>query len=74
VPRGVPAAGHIRKLPKLAGAERKRIATAMRKDYEYGLTLRQVAAKYGRSIGGTRGLLLEAGTAFRPNTRGGAAS
>lgn len=72
MPRGVPASGHARRLPKLAGAERQRVAAAMRKDYEFGLTLRQVAVKYGRSIGGTRGLLLEAGTALRPGRGRGA--
>jgi hypothetical protein len=72
VPRGVPAAGHVNRLPKLAGAERQRTAAAMRQDYEYGLTLRQVATKYRRSIGGTRTLLLEAGTVFRPQGGGGA--
>jgi hypothetical protein len=74
VPRGIPDAGQKRQLPKLEGAERQRITKAMRKDYEHGLTLRQVAAKYGRSIGGTRALLLEAGTVMRPNPSGPRAS
>lgn len=72
VSRDVPVAGQVKRLPKLAGTDRQRVATAVRRDYESGLTLRQVAIKYGRSIGGTRGLLLEAGTAFRPGCgRGG---
>ena len=55
--------------PKLAGIERERVARAMRQDYESGLTLRQVAAKHERSVGGTRDLLVEAGTTFRHRSR-----
>lgn len=52
-------------VPRLKGAERTRIAKAMVKDYNRGLTLRQVAEKHSRSVGGTRTLLLEGGVAWR---------
>jgi len=50
---------------RLTGAERQRVAKAMVKDYNAGLTMRQVAEKHGRSVGGTRRLLIEGGVEWR---------
>lgn len=56
--------------PIVMGAERANLRAEMRQAYEVdGLTIKQVAAKFGRSYGTTNKLLHEAGTDVR--SRGG---
>lgn len=56
--------------PIVAGVERERLREAMRHAYEVeGLTITQVAVKFGRSYGSTHVLLHEARTDVR--SRGG---
>lgn len=53
------------KAPPLFGPERSKLRAAMRTEYEAGLTIVEVAAKFARSYGTTHKLLHEAGTAIR---------
>lgn len=54
---------------KLVGADREAAGTRAAELYAAGCTIRSVAAQLGRSYGGTRMLLLDAGVTLR--TRGG---
>ena len=54
---------------RLTDAERTRIAALLRKEYEAGLSIRQLCEKTGYSIGRTRRLLDLAGARYRQ--RGG---
>jgi hypothetical protein len=57
--------------PKLVGAERARHAAKLRKVYEAGASIREVAEEDGRGYGTVRQLLLDAGTTLRSrNARG----
>lgn len=58
------------KAPKLIGTERARLKHEMRRAYEGGLTIMEVAEKFGRSYGNTHMLLHESGVTIRPR-RGG---
>lgn len=53
------------KAPALKGEARWAVRKEMRTAYEDGLTVAQVAARFGRSYGNTHQLLMEAGTAMR---------
>lgn len=55
--------------PHLKGADREKTARRAADLYEQGCTIASVARQLGRSYGGTRALLLEAGVTLRP--RGG---
>ena len=64
MPKGIP--NHERRsLPRLTGEERSSVGKQMREQYDEGLSIRQIASKYGRSIGGTRRLLEENGVVYR---------
>ncbi len=67
MPRSVLAAGGVRRLPRLTGAERHRALKTVRKDRGPGPMFRLVVAEQGRSACGARSLLLEAGAGLRPN-------
>lgn len=54
---------------KLVGADREAAQNKAAELYAAGCTIRSVAAQLGRSYGGTRMLLLDAGVTLR--TRGG---
>lgn len=54
---------------RLKGAEREDTARRAAYLYDQGCTIKSVARQLGRSYGGTRALLLEAGVVLRP--RGG---
>jgi hypothetical protein len=51
--------------PRLTGAERVQHAAALRKQYEAGASIREVAASDGRGYGTVYQLLRDAGTVFR---------
>ena len=60
-------------LPKgrrITGAERDRLATDLKKRYESGASIRELAADTGRSYGFVHRVLLDAGATLRG--RGGA--
>jgi DNA-directed RNA polymerase specialized sigma24 family protein len=59
----------VTRAPIIAGAARSKLRQEMRAAYEDGLTIHQVAARFGRSYGTTHKLLTEAQTPMRP--RGG---
>ncbi|MGZ4620081.1 MAG: helix-turn-helix domain-containing protein [Frankiaceae bacterium] len=69
MPKGIPNQER-RSLPRLTGEERSSVGKQMREQYDQGMSIRQIASKYGRSIGGTRRLLEENGVVYRG--RGGA--
>ncbi|MCA1706201.1 MAG: transcriptional regulator [Actinobacteria bacterium] len=53
----------------MTGSARDEIAAQLRKDYENGTTLRDLAASSGRSYGFVHRVLTQAGVTLRP--RGG---
>lgn len=55
--------------PTVMGDDRVRLRAEMRAAYEGGMTIHQVAERFGRSYGSTHVLLHEAQTVMRP--RGG---
>lgn len=60
-------------LPKgqrITGADRQKLARKLLSEYQRGASIRELAAKHSRSIGGVRRMLIEAGVEFR--SRGGA--
>ena len=59
----------IRSHSRLSGSERVKVATQMARDYNKGLSVRDLASKYGTSLGRVRRLLIDAEIEFRP--RGG---
>ncbi|GAB3494589.1 helix-turn-helix domain-containing protein [Amycolatopsis cihanbeyliensis] len=60
---GVPEKG-----VRLTGPARAKLADDMRKVYERGATVREIATAMGRSYGSVHRLLTEAGTVFRAKT------
>jgi predicted transcriptional regulator len=55
---------------RITGAERERLASTLRKNYEKGASLRELAERTGRSYGFVHRMLTEAGVTLR--ARGGA--
>jgi hypothetical protein len=55
----------MEKRPYTKGAERVRVRLQAAELYAQGATIRSVADRLGRSYGGTRALLLEAGVTLR---------
>ncbi|MGX1513956.1 helix-turn-helix domain-containing protein [Streptomyces collinus] len=51
--------------PRLQGAERRRVAKRLRRQYEKGRSVRNLAEEAGYSYGTTHALLQEAGTVMR---------
>lgn len=60
----------VKRYKRLAGVERERLAGDLRKRYEGGETIRELAASIGRSFGFVQTLLHESGAVVR--SRGGA--
>jgi hypothetical protein len=58
------------KSKRIGGDVRLEFRRTLRRQYEGGMSIRQLAAHHGRSFGNVRQLLVEAGTTLRP--RGGA--
>lgn len=54
--------------PKLLGAERAKHAARLKKVYDAGASIRDVAEQDGRGYGTVRQLLLDAGTVLRSKT------
>ena len=50
----------------LAGEERAKVAAQLRKEYEAGASLYQLADRWNRSYGWVHRMLAEAGTTMRP--------
>ena len=67
MPKGIPNHPNRtrRSLPRLTGEQRCTVGKKMREHYEEGMSIRQIAGEFGRSIGGTRRLLEENGVVFR---------
>lgn len=67
MPKGIPNHPNRkrRSLPRLTGEERCSVSKKMREHYEEGMSIRQIAGEFGRSVGGTRRLLEENGVVFR---------
>jgi predicted transcriptional regulator len=55
---------------RISGAERERLAKTLRKSYEKGASLRELAGQTGRSYGFVHRVLTDAGVTLRG--RGGA--
>lgn len=53
---------------RLTGAQRAEHATALRKAYEAGASIRTLAQRDGRGYGTVRQMLLDAGTVLRSRT------
>jgi hypothetical protein len=58
------------KYVRITGPERVKLGRALLAEYDKGASIRQLAARHGRSIGSVRRLLIDAGVTFR--SRGGA--
>lgn len=66
----MPKTPTLRRGQRLAGPERDKIAQHLVKRYETGLSVRQLSAETGYSLGRIRRLLIDGGVEFR--RRGGA--
>jgi predicted transcriptional regulator len=60
----------VTKGARITGAERERLASTLRKNYEKGASLRELAERTGRSYGFVHRVLTDAGVTLRG--RGGA--
>jgi predicted transcriptional regulator len=60
----------VTKGTRISGAERERLAKTLRKSYEKGASLRELAGQTGRSYGFVHRVLTDAGVTLRG--RGGA--
>lgn len=59
------------KWTKITGTDRRNLAGQLRRKYERGSSIRELAGEHGRSYGFVHTMLNEAGTTLRP--RGGQA-
>ena len=57
------------KYTKITGTDRTKLGEVLRRKYEKGSSIRELAGEHGRSYGFVHTVLVEAGTALRP--RGG---
>jgi hypothetical protein len=57
------------KYAKITGTDRDRLSALLRRKYEKGSSIRELAGEHGRSYGFIHQMLLESGTTMRP--RGG---
>jgi hypothetical protein len=60
----------LKKGARITGAQRDKLATALKKKYEKGASIRALAEQTGRSYGFVHGVLVETGVQLRG--RGGA--